>query len=324
MKRIDAVFVLTALGLLSPASGHGEAYPERPVKLVVAQAAGGQTDVIARMLAQRLSEILKQPVVVENRGGIGGTIGADYVSKAPADGYTLLVGGPSNLAIAVALYKSLPYDPVKDFIPIGRVARVPYALAVIAKLPVRTLAELVSYARAHPGRLTYASGGDGSNSSLAAELFKSMAGIDIVQIPYKGSAPGLADLVGGQVDIMFADLAQILPHARAGTLRVLATAGDRRATSLPDLPTMAEQGFPGFAVEPWYGLLAPAGAPPAAIGKLDEALAQVMRSDEFRQRLLQHGYEPIDDATAILGALIRSDIAKYSTLVRNAGIKVGQ
>jgi tripartite-type tricarboxylate transporter receptor subunit TctC len=246
------------------------------------------------------------------------------VSKAAADGYTLLVGGPSNLAIAVALYGSLPYDPVKDFIPIGGVARVPYALAVNSNVRAKTLAELVTYARAHPGRLTYASGGNGSNSSLGAELFKSMAGIDVVQIPYKGSAPGLADLVGGQVDFMFTDLAQILPHAKAGTLRVLAAAGDRRGTSLPDLPTMAEQGFPGFAIEPWYGLLAPAGAPPAVIARLDEALREVMRADDLRDRLLHQGYDPIDVSPAALAAQIRSDIAKYATLVRNAGIRVEQ
>ncbi|MEO8305007.1 MAG: tripartite tricarboxylate transporter substrate binding protein [Betaproteobacteria bacterium] len=322
MSPIGRFFFATALAAIFSANGFAQSYPTRPIKLVVAQAAGGQTDVVARMVTQRLSEILKQPVVVENRGGVGGTIGADYVAKAPADGYTILVGGPSNLAIAVALFKSLPYDPVRDFVPIGGVARVPYALAVNSKVPAKTIEELVSYARAHPGRLTYASAGNGSNSNLASELFKSMAGIDIVEIPYKGSAPGLADLVGGQVDIMFTDLSLILPHARAGTLRLLAGAGDKRSASLPDLPTMGEQGFPGFAIEPWYGLLAPAGVPPAIIGRLDEALAQVLRSDEIRQRILQHGYEPIDESPAAMGASIRSDIAKYSILVRNAGIKV--
>jgi len=324
MKSLRKLVLATALAVTAAAPAHGQTFPTRPIKLVVAQAPGGQNDAIARMLTPRLSEVLKQPVVVENRGGVGGTIGADFVSKAPADGYTLLVGGPSNLAIAVALFKSLPYDPVKDFAAIGGVARVPYVLVVNSTRPVKSLGELVAYARAHPGRLTYGSGGDASTSGLAAELFKSMAGVDIIQIPYKGSAPAIVDLVGGQIDIMFTDLALVLPHAKAGTLRLLAAAGDRRTSSLPDLPTMAELGFPGFAVEPWYGILAPTGVPPAIIAHLDQALGEVMRTDDVRQRLLNQGYEPIDDASATLSALIRSDISKYSTLVRNAGIKVEQ
>ncbi len=321
MRAFTALMVVALISAYA-APSVADSYPSRPIRLVVAQAPGGQNDVIARMLTPRLTDILKQPVVVENRGGVGGTIGADFVAKAPPDGYTLLVGGSNNLAVAATLHRNLPYDPTKDFVPIGGVAQVPYALAVNAKVPATTLAELVAYARMHPGRLSYGSGGNGSMSGLAAELFKSMAGVDIIQIPYKGSAPAVADLVSGHVDMMFSDLALVLPHAKTGTLRLLAAAGATRTANAPDLATVAEQGFPGFAVAPWYGLVAPAATPAAIIARLDQALAQALRSDEVRQHLLQQGYEPIEASASALGPLIRSDIAKYATLIKSAGIKI--
>jgi tripartite-type tricarboxylate transporter receptor subunit TctC len=314
---------LVAAGLLAlPATrAHADGYPSRPIRLIVAQAPGGQNDAIARILAPALSEVLKQPVVVENRGGVGGTIGADVAAKAPADGYTLLVGGSNNLAIAVALHPNLPYDPVRDFIPVRGIAQVPYALAVNAKVPIKTVEDLVGYARAHPGRLSYGSGGNGSTSGLAAELFKAMAGVDIVQVPYKGSAPAVADLVSGHVDIMFADLALVLPHAKSGRLRLLAAASATRTVGAPELPTLAERGYPDFAISAWYAVVAPAAAPAAVVARLDEALAQAVRSNELRQRLLQQGYEPIDVPAPLLGAMIRGDIARFDTLVKSAGIK---
>ena len=316
-----ALLLITALFTVHAQSTDAQTYPSRPIRLVVAQAPGGQNDVIARMLTPGLTDILKQPVVVENRGGVGGSIGADVVAKAAPDGYTLLLGGSNNLAIAVELHRNLPYDPVRDFVPIGGVAQVPYALAVNAQVPVRTVAELVAYARLHPARLTYGSGGTGSTSGLGAELFKSMAGVDIIQIPYKGSAPAVADLVSGHVDIVFADLALVQPHAKSGTLHLLAAAGETRAPNAPDLPTVAEQGYPGFAMSAWYGLVAPAATPPAVLAKLEQALSDTVRSDEFRERLLKQGYEPIDAPPATLGTMIRGDIARFATLIRSAGIK---
>ena len=312
---------IAALFALSAVRADADGYPSRPIRLVVAQAPGGQNDSIARMLTQPLSDILGQPVVIENRGGVGGTIGADFVAKAPADGYTLLVGGSNNLAIAVAVHPTLPYDPARDFIPLRGIAQVPYALAVSAKVPIRSVRELVAYARAYPGRLTYGSGGNGSTSGLAAELFKSMAGVDIVQVPYKGSAPAVADLVSGHVDLMFADFALVLPHAKAGTLRLLAAAGNSRAPGAPDLATIAEQGYPGFAISAWYAVVVPAATPAAVIAKLDEALAQTVRNDELQRRLLLQGYEPIDAPAAVLGTMIRGDIAKFASLVSRTGIK---
>ncbi|HET7033439.1 MAG TPA: tripartite tricarboxylate transporter substrate-binding protein [Casimicrobiaceae bacterium] len=300
---------------------HADSYPSRPIRLIVAQAPGGQNDAIARMLAPALSDALKQPIVIENRGGVGGTIGADVVAKAPPDGYTLLLGGSNNLAIAVSLHRNLPYNPVRDFVPVRGIARISYALAVNANVPARTVDDLVTYARANPGRLTYGSGGNGSTSGLAAELFKSVAGIDIVQIPYKGSAPAVADLVSGNVDIMFADLALVQQHAKAGRLRLLAAAGEVRAPGAPELATLAEQGYPGFAVSAWYAVVAPAATPAAVIATLDEALAQAVRTDELRQRLLQQGYEPIDAPAPVLGAMIRGDIARFASIINSAGIR---
>jgi len=316
-----ALLPIAALLTLNAQGASSETYPSRPIRLVVAQAPGGQNDAIARMLTQSLADILKQPVVIENRGGVGGSIGADVVAKAAPDGYTLLLGGSNNLAIAVGLQRNLPYDPVRDFAPIGGIAQVPYALAVNAKVPAGAVAELVAYARAHPAGLTYGSGGAGSTSGLAAELFKSIAEVDIVEIPYKGSAPAVADLVSGHVDIMFVDLALVQAHAKSGTLRLLAAAGETRAPNAPGLPTVAEQGYPGFAITAWYGLVAPAATPAPVIARLEQALSDVLRSDDFRQRLLQQGYEPIDAPPAALSAMIRGDIARFTALIRSAGIK---
>ena len=298
-----------------------QSYPTQPIRLVVPAAPGGQADAIARLCAQRLGEILGQPVVMLHHGGAGGTIGADIVAKAPADGYTLLLGGSNNLALAVALRPDLPYDPARDFTAIGAVARVAYGLAVNPKLPVRNVTELVAHARANPGRLNYGSSGVASTSSLGAEMFKSAVGVDIVHVPYGGSAPAVAALVAGQVDIMFADLSLLLPQSRTGALNLLAAAGASRSASAPDLPTVGEQGIHGFDLDAWYGIVAPAGAPADAVARLRDAVAWMMRTPEFRQRLLRQGYDPIDGDAKALDALIRSGIAKYAELVKRANIK---
>jgi len=321
VTRVASALLLAVALAVSPTRASADGFPNRPIRLVVAQAPGGQNDAIARMLAQGLAEILRVPVVVENRGGVGGTIGADVVAKASPDGYTLLVGGSSNLAIAVALHDGLPYDPVRDFVPVRGIAQVSYALAVNAKLQITSVSDLVTYARAHPGRLSYGSGGNGSTSGLAAELFKSMAGVDIVQVPYKGSAPAVSDLVSGHVDIMFADLALVQQHAKAGTLRLLAVAAEARAPGAPELPTVAEQGYPGFAVSAWYALVAPAATPASVVALLDDALARTLQSDEFRRRLLHQGYEVIDAPAPVLATMIRGDITRFGSLVKSAGIR---
>ena len=321
MPRL-ALFSALLFALVAPPADDAVAqpYPSRPIKLVVALAPGGQNDLIARTFAEALSAIVNQPVVVENRVGAGGTIGANLAAKAPADGYTLLVGGAFNLSLAPALMRKLPYDPEKDFTPIGGLARVPYAFAVRPSVPAKMLPELVDYARANPGRLTYGSSGVGSNSSLAVELLKATAGIDILHVPYKGSAPAVTALVAGQIDIVCVDLALLAPHVKAGTLRLVAATGAKRSAMAPDLPTAAEQGFPGLVLEPWYGVVAPAGIPEEAREKLAAALNRAVRTPELRERFEQQGYEVIADTPDSFGALIRAETEKYARLIRTAGI----
>ena len=308
---------------LAPERAFAQPYPTKPIKLVVPLAPGGQADVIGRLFGQRLGELLQQPVVIVNQGGAGGTIGAEQVAKSAADGYTLLVGGSNNLALAAALRPDLPYDPVKSFVAIGAIARVSYGLAVNPRLPVRNVQELISYSRARPGRLNYGSSGTGSMSSLGSEMLKSAAALDIEHIPYTGSAPSLAALVGGQIDIMFADLSLLIPQAGSGAVRLIGAAGAHRALAAPDLPTVAEQGVPGFDLDAWYGIVAPAGTPSDIVAKLRGALSEMLRTPDFRQRLEQLGYDPVDDKTSDLDAMIRADIDKYSALAKRAKIRAG-
>ena len=308
--------------LLGPADVPAETYPFQPIKIIVAQAPGGQNDTIARAFAQKLSELWQQPVVIINHGGVGGTIGAEIAARAPADGYMLFFGGSNNLVLAPAMIHDLHYDPIRDFVAIGGVARVAYALAVNASVPVHDVPELVAYARAHPGRLNYGSSGIGSTSGLGAELLIAATGIDIVHIPYKGTAPAITELVAGHIDLMFADLSQLLPHAKTGALRLLAAAGEARAPAAPDLRTVGEQGIAGVAIDSWYGLLAPAGTSPEIVARLSDALTAIVRDPDFRQRLVHLGYDPIDNRRQGLGAMIESDIRRYSGVIKRAGIKV--
>lgn len=321
--RSIALLCALAVGLSVPYLGAAadDRYPSRAIRLIVPQPPGAQSDVLGRMLAESLTELWKESVFVENHGGAGGAIGTDLAAKAPADGYTVLVAGLNNLAMAPALIKDLRYDSLRDFTPVGGLVRVPYALAVNRKVPASTLAELISYARAHPGRLTYGSGGAGSSSQLGAELMKSMAGVDVVHVPYRGSAPSIKALVSGEVDMMFADLSLLAPYAEAGTLRLLAAAGNARAAAAPDLPTLDEQGLPGFAIEPWYGLVVPVGTPVEVVAKLADGLHETLRKPEVRQHLQQVGYSPMSGTPAEFGALIRSEIEKYAQLIKRAGIR---
>jgi tripartite-type tricarboxylate transporter receptor subunit TctC len=321
MPRFAALVLAFALALLPSENGFAQSYPTGPIKLVVGQAPGGHSDIIGRTLGENLADILKQPVVIDNRGGVGGTIGADFVARAPSDGYTLFLGAVSNLAIAVALLGKARYDPVRDFVPIGGAAIVPYALAVRPSIPATTVPELVAYARAHPGRLTYGSSGMGSVSSLAMEWVKAAAGVDIVHIPYRGTALAVRALLSGEIDLVVTDLSLLTPHVKAGTLRLLAAAGARRASAVPGLPTFAEQGIPGFAIEAWYGIVAPAGTPPEIVAKLSNGLSRALQAPEVRQRFEEFGYEPMVDTPAQFGALIRTDVERYAALIKRVGIK---
>ncbi|MBI2295525.1 MAG: tripartite tricarboxylate transporter substrate binding protein [Betaproteobacteria bacterium] len=309
---IVAVHVLTS---------HAQTYPIKPLRLIVPFAPGGPNDILGRMVGQKLTEQWGQPVLVENRGGAGGTVGLGYASQQPGDGYTLAMGGSSSMAVAPSLYKKLPYDPVRDFSPIINIAHVPYAVAVNPTVPAKNVKELVAIARKKAGYLSYGSSGTGSMSSLSAELFKSMAKADIVHVPYKGTAPALIDVVSGQIDMMFADLALIQSLARAGKLRLIAVTGSKRAPAARDVPTIAESGLKGYEIEPWFGVVAPAGVPREIVSRLNAAITAGLKSSDVMQRLDALGYEPIGGTSEQFAATIKADIAKYARIIKAAGIK---
>ncbi|WMD19825.1 tripartite tricarboxylate transporter substrate binding protein [Achromobacter seleniivolatilans] len=297
-------------------------YPDRPVTLVVGYAAGGATDIVARLMAKALTEELGQTIVVENKTGANSNIGAEIVSRAKPDGYTLYMGSIAN-TINRSLYSQLNYDFVKDFQPVGMLATIPNILVVNPKLPVKTVQEYIAYAKAHPGKLTCASSGSGSSIHLSCELFKMETGTDILHVPYRGSGPAVADLLGGQVDSMFDNLPSSLPHVQAGKLRAIGVTSPQRLPSTPDVPTLAESGLPGFDVESWFGLVAPAGTPKPVIERLNEALNKALASPALQASYKQSGfYAPKStNSPEAFGKTIASEIDKWSAVVKRADIK---
>ena len=290
--------------------------------MIVPFAPGGPNDILARLVSPKLTEQLGQPVVIENRGGAGGTIGMEMLSKLPGDGYSLAMGGSSNLAVAPSLYEKLGYDPAKDFTPVINVAAVPYALAVNPSVPARSVKELVTLASRKPKYLSYGSSGTGSMSSLAAELFKHMSKTNIVHVPYKGTAPALTDVVTGQIEMMFADLGIAQTHASAGRLRLLGISTPKRSRAVPQLPTIAEAGLPGYEVSPWFGLVGPAGMPRDVVTRVNAVIAAGLKSPDLLQRLNTLGYDPLGDTPDHFTDTIKSDIAKYAKVIQAAGIKI--
>jgi len=321
-----ALLLVTLLILPPPTSGaetaRTQTYPSRPIRILVGQQPGTPSDIIARLVAEKLTGLWTQSVVVENQPGASGTIGAELASKAPANGYTLLVASHSNLVLARVAGNNLRYDPVLDFAPIGRIAYVPFVLAVNQKVSANTISELVALAKAHPGQLSYATAGSGTMSQLGIELLKAATGVDLLAVHYRGASSALVDVIAGRVDMMLVDYAILAPHVRSGALRVLGSGGRLRTTAAPDVPTIAEQGIPGFAVNTWYGLVAPAKTPPEILLQLTEALSEIRRMPDVRTRLVQLGYDPIEDSPAQFRVLIGSEIEKYSELVRRAGLKL--
>jgi tripartite-type tricarboxylate transporter receptor subunit TctC len=295
-------------------------YPSRPVRLVVPFAAGGPNDIIARLVGGRLSEALGQPIVVENRPGAGGNIGTDFVAKAPPDGYTLLSAGPGSLIIN-PLLGSVPYDTARDFAPVSLMASAPNVLVVHPSVPAKSVKELIELARARPRQLNYASGGPGSTPHLSGALFAVMAGIDIVHVPYKGTGPASADLLGGQVQMAFFGIPPLLPHIKSGKLRALAVTGMRRSPELPEVPTMHEAALPGYEVSPWYGLLAPAGTSRAIITRLNAEVSRVVRSADMKEKLAVQGAEAAGGTPEEYAAVIRADTATWARVIRDAGIR---
>lgn len=298
-----------------------QSYPERPIRMVIPYAAGGAADALGRIVGQKMSQELGQPIVAENRTGADGNIGAETVARAAPDGYTILVGDVGNLAMGPVVRKSTPYDPVRDFVPITQLASAPNILVVHPTVPVKTFAEFIAYAKANPNKMSYASSGTGGSAHLAGELLKSATGIDMVHVPYKGASAAVVDVLRGDVQVMFG-WSVVLPHVRDGKLRALATTGPARAKSLADVPTIAEMGLPGFEAVGWYGLLAPAGTPRAAIVRLHEAATRALRAPEVREKLEAAGYQIIGSAPEEFAAYIKAETSKWGGVVAKAGIKV--
>jgi tripartite-type tricarboxylate transporter receptor subunit TctC len=295
-------------------------YPARPVRFIVPSAAGGGTDIIARAISLKLAESLGQPFVVENRPGAGQMIGIELVARSPADGYTILMAA-STLAINPIMYKKVPYDPLRDFAPITQAATLANVIVVHPSLPVKSIAELIAYAKQRPGQLNFASAGIGTSPQMSIELLKSMAGIDMVHIPYKGTSPGVVDLLAGQVLVMAPNLLTALPYIKAGKLRALAVTSIRRSEGLPDVPTVAESGLAGYDSTQWYGVLAPAGTPKEIVARLHDEIVRALRDAEVGKRLAADGAEAVGSSPEEFAAFIRSESEKWAKVASAAGIK---
>jgi tripartite-type tricarboxylate transporter receptor subunit TctC len=319
---VRTCFSLAFLALLAamPFAGAQE-YPARAVRIVVPFAAGATNDIVARLFAQKLSEQTKQPFVVENKTGGSGIPGTDFVAKSAPDGYTLLLGTTSLLGIQISLYPKLPYDP-RDFAPVSVLAISPSVLVVHPSVPAATLAELIAYAKANPGKLNYASPGNGTPFHLSAELFKAQTGTNIVHVPYKGAAPALVDLLAGQVQLMFDNIPSVLPHIRSGKVRAIVTTGATRLALLPDVPTFAEAGLRNAESVSWFAIVAPKGTPREIVARLHAEIAKAESNTEVRQRLYELGAEPVGNTPEEAAAHIRAEIAKWAKVIKESGAKV--
>jgi tripartite-type tricarboxylate transporter receptor subunit TctC len=306
---------------VAAASVLAQGYPDKPLKLVVPFPPGGPTDIVGRLVAQKLAEGIGQPVVVENRPGAGGTVGSTAVARAPADGYTLLYGS-TTLAIAPSLYRDLAYDPRTAFAPISLVSRGPIIAAVNAQLPAKTLKDFIALAKSSPGRINYGSAGSGTPPHLAAELFKTVAGVDLVHVPYKGGGPAVSDLAGGQVQVTFEGLPTLLPHIKSGKVRALAITGAKRDPALPEVPTFAEAGLPGYDANFWNGLVAPAGTPAEVIARLNSVLVQALATPEVHAALVRLGLEAAGTTPQQFGDFIAAEIDKWARVVKASGAKI--
>jgi tripartite-type tricarboxylate transporter receptor subunit TctC len=323
MKRAAGLFAALAVLLATQTASSQSAYPSRPVKILVGFTPGTAPDLAARILADRFAEVWGTPFVVENVPGAGSNIATDRVAKAAADGYTLLMGGNSSLVINPSLYETLPFDPLKDFAPISQVFIAANVLAVPIGLPVTTVAELVALAKAEPGKLSYGHAGVGTSQHLGAELFKYMAHVDIAAVPYRGTTAFMPDLLANRISMSFANIVNVLPLAREGKLRALAITSIRRSALAPELPTMAESGFPGFEAVPWFGLLAPAGTPGDVLDKLRDETVKALAVPVVRSKFDELGLEPVGNTPAEFAAIIRKETPEWAKVIKDAGIKLG-
>jgi tripartite-type tricarboxylate transporter receptor subunit TctC len=299
-----------------------QAWPNKPIKYIVPFAPGGTTDILGRTIADKLSVALGQPVVIENKPGAGGGVGAEFTAKQPADGYTIMGGTISTHAINASLYKSLGYDPIRDFAPITLIARVPNMLVVNPGLPAKDVKELIALLKANPGKYSFASSGNGTSQHLSGELFKTMTGVDMQHIPYKGSPPALADVVGGNVAMTFDNITTAWPLAKGGKLRAIAVTTAQRSSIAPDVPTLSEAGLAGYEVGSWQGVFAPAGTPPEIVRRLNAEIVKIINLPEVREKLVALGAEPAPNAPEAFGAMVKSEVAKWADVVKKSGAKV--
>lgn len=321
MQRVTKLLVTLALTVIA-GSAAAQAWPSKPIKYVVPFAPGGTTDILGRTIAEKLSIALGQPVVVENKPGAGGGVGAEFVAKSPADGYTIMGGTISTHAINASLYKNLGYDPVRDFVPITLIARVPNMLVVNPSLPANNVKELIALLKANPNKYSFASSGNGTSQHLSGELFKTMTGVEMQHIPYKGSPPALADVVGGQVAMTFDNITTALPLAKGGKLRALAVTTAARSSVAPDVPTLAEAGLAGYEVGSWQGVFAPAATPPDIVKRLNAEIVKIINMPDVRDKLTALGAEPAPNTSADFAAMVKSEVAKWADVVKKSGAKV--
>jgi tripartite-type tricarboxylate transporter receptor subunit TctC len=316
-KIIRGVVAACAIAAIIPAAA--QSYPSKPIRFVVPFAPGGGTDIVARILAQRLNEALGQPVVADNRGGAGSTVGTDIVCKAPPDGYTLLLGNIS-MAFNAWLYKSLPYNAIRDLAPVSMVAVQPNIVVVHPSVPAKSIKEFTDYARANPGKLSFGSAGSGSGTHLAGEMLKDRLKIDMLHIPYKGTGPAVTDLIGGQVQVMISTFASVLPHVKSGRLRALGVTSAKRSAATPEVPTLMESGVPDFDYSTWYALFVPAGTPRPVIDKLNQVTRRLLAADDMKQKFDAQGVDAWSNTAAELGSYLRAETEKWGKVVRAAGI----
>jgi tripartite-type tricarboxylate transporter receptor subunit TctC len=314
-----ALTLLTSLALALPAHAQGT-YPDHPMRIIVPFPPGGPTDVLARLVGDQLSQSLGQPFVIENKPGAGGNIGMELGAKAAPDGYTLILAPVGNLTVSPYIYSKLPYDPQRDFAPVTVLAAVPNILIVNASVPAKSVRDLIALAKAKPGTLNFASPGNGSGAHLAGELFKRMAGVDLVHVPFNGIAPAMNAVLAGDVQIFFAQTSAVLPQLKSGRIVALGVASLKRIDAAPDLPTLAESGLPGFDVTSWYSLVAPAGTPPERIARVQAAVAQAFAKPDVRAKIAGLGAEPVADTPAEFASLLKTESARWQKLAREANI----
>jgi len=313
---------LTVLCFALAGTAWAQPYPSRPIRVIVPFVPGGNVDITARTVAPALGDALGQPVVVENRPGAAGMVGAQAMMSSPADGYTLMMGSNSSLAVAPNLYPSWPYDPIKGIAPISNLAITPFVLVVKLGLPAQSLADFVKLAKEKPGQLSMASGGNGSSNHLVGELFQMMTGLKFSHVPYKGTGAALVDLAGGQVDLLFDQASSTVPNVRGGKIRALAVASSSRQSALPDTPTFAEAGLRDFEIDNFTGLVGPAGMPADAVAKLHAAAVKALATPQVKERFASLGVQPVGDTPEQFGAVIREDLARWSRVIKSAGVKV--